>query len=55
MFPVEVEIPENLVESVAVSISPSSAQQFTIFVIALVEGNKAMYKPCHSFKVPTII
>ena len=40
-----------MIESVAVSITPSSHQMFTIFVIELVEGSKALYKPCATFKV----
>ena len=38
------------IQSVAVTISPGSYQHFTIFVIELLEGNKAMYKPCSKFE-----
>ena len=34
------------VQAVAVTITPGAFQKFTIFVIELLEGNKAMYKPC---------
>ena len=47
----QVQISRTVIESVAVSITPSSLQQFTIFVIELVEGSKALYKPCATFKV----
>ena len=30
--------------------SPGSYQHFTIFVVELLEGNKAMYKPCAKFE-----
>ena len=38
------------VGSVAITISPGSYQHFTIFVVELMEGNKAMYKPCSKFE-----
>eukprot|EP00094_Tigriopus_californicus_P008528 TCALIF_08219-PA protein Name:"Similar to Svep1 Sushi, von Willebrand factor type A, EGF and pentraxin domain-containing protein 1 (Mus musculus)" AED:0.27 eAED:0.27 QI:0/0.25/0.2/0.4/1/1/5/0/234 len=38
------------IQAVAVTISPGAYQQFTIFVIELLEGNKAMYKPCSKFE-----
>ena len=38
------------VGSVAITMSPGSYQHFTIFVVQLLEGNKAMYKPCAEFK-----
>lgn len=41
--------PSNI-EAVAVAISPGSFQKFTIFVIELLEGNKALYKPCSKFE-----
>ena len=47
----QVQISRTVIESVAVSITPSSHQMFTIFVIELVEGSKALYKPCATFKV----
>lgn len=37
------------VQSVAITISPGSYQKFTIFIIELLEGNKAMYQPCSKF------
>lgn len=37
------------VQSVAITLSPGSYQKFTIFIIQLLEGNKAMYKPCSKF------
>jgi len=46
----QTQIRDTVVESVAVAISPGSFQHFTIFVIELLEGNKALYKPCSSFK-----
>ena len=46
----QVQVEHTVIESVAVSITPSSHQQFTIFVIELV-GSKALYKPCATFKV----
>ena len=36
-------------QSVAITLSPGSYQKFTIFIIQLLEGNKAMYKPCSKF------
>ena len=39
------------VESVAVTINSDSFQHFTIFVIELLHGNKALYKPCSKFEV----
>ncbi len=45
--------PESLsprVGSVAITISPGSYQHFSIFVVELMEGNKAMYKPCSKFE-----
>ena len=44
------QVAHTVIESVAGSITPSSHQQFTIFVIELV-GSKALYKPCATFKV----
>ena len=38
------------VGAVAVTISPGTYQHFTIFVVELMEGNKAMYKPCAKFE-----
>ncbi len=38
------------VGSVAITISPGSYQHFAIFVVELMEGNKAMYKPCSTFE-----
>ena len=38
------------VGSVAITISPGSYQHFAIFVVELMEGNKAMYKPCSKFE-----
>ena len=32
------------------TMSPGSYQHFTIFVVELLEGNKAMYKPCAKFE-----
>ena len=46
----QIQIKNTVVDSVAVSISPGSFQHFTIFVIQLLEGSKALYKPCSSFK-----
>ena len=40
-----------MIESVAVSIAPSSHQEFTIFIIELTISGKALYKPCATFKV----
>merc|ERR1719245_134103 len=40
----------TMVESVTVTIRPGSSQHFTIFVIQLMEGNKALYKPCSVFE-----
>ena len=39
-----------VVESMAVILRPGSVHHFTIFVIELMEGNKALYKPCSAFK-----
>ncbi|XP_069182423.1 uncharacterized protein [Procambarus clarkii] len=36
--------------SVGVTISPGSMQEFTIYVIELLTDNKALYKPCTTFK-----
>ncbi|CAL4093332.1 unnamed protein product, partial [Meganyctiphanes norvegica] len=38
------------VMSVGVTISPGSNQEFTIYVIELLTDNKALYKPCRTFK-----
>ena len=38
------------VQAVSVTITPGAFQKFTIFVIELLEGNKAMYKPCSKFE-----
>ncbi|XP_066972236.1 LOW QUALITY PROTEIN: uncharacterized protein [Macrobrachium rosenbergii] len=38
------------VMSVGVTISPGSFQEFTIYVIELLTDNKALYKPCTTFK-----
>jgi hypothetical protein len=46
----QIQIKNTIVDSVAVAISPGSFQHFTIFVIELLEGSKALYKPCSSFK-----
>ena len=40
----------TVVHSVEVAITPGSHQHFTIFVIQLLEGSKAPYKPCSSFQ-----
>ena len=40
----------TVVESVTVTLSSDSPQHFTIFVIQLMEGNKALYKPCSVFE-----
>ena len=37
------------IESVAVTINSDTFQHFTIFVIELLEGSKALYKPCSTF------
>ena len=50
-FDDQVQLARTEIVSVAVSITPSSHQQFTIFVIELVEGSKALYKPCATFNV----
>ena len=50
-FVAQVQLARTEIVSVAVSITPSSHQQFTIFVIELVEGSKALYKPCATFNV----
>ena len=39
-----------VVESVAVTLIPGTVQHFTIFVIELMEGNKALYKPCSAYQ-----
>ena len=49
----QLQVQQTVIESVAVSITPSSHQQFTIFVIELV-GSKALYKPCATFKVRVV-
>ncbi|XP_063849030.1 LOW QUALITY PROTEIN: uncharacterized protein LOC135093582 [Scylla paramamosain] len=36
--------------TVGVTISPGSVQEFTIYVIELLTDNKALYKPCTTFK-----
>jgi len=46
----QIQVPKTLVDSVAVSISPGSFQHFTIFVIELLAGNKALYKPCATYQ-----
>ena len=33
-----------------VTLSPGSVQHFTVFVIQLMEGDKAAYKPCSGFQ-----
>ena len=39
-----------MVESVAVTLIPGTVQHFTIFIIELMEGNKALYKACSAFQ-----
>ena len=46
----QVKMDTVVVESVAVVLHPGSFQHFSIFVIELMEGNKAMYKPCSAFE-----
>jgi len=46
----QIQIEATVVQSVAVAISPGSFQHFTIFVIELMEGNKALYKPCATWR-----
>ena len=38
------------IEAVAVSTKSNSLQNFTIFVIELLEDDKALYKPCSTFE-----
>ena len=38
------------IEAIAVSMNSDTAQHFTIFVIELLEGAKALYKPCSKFE-----
>ena len=45
----KLKAPVNI-ESVAVTINSDTFQHFTIFVIELLPGNKALYKPCSSFQ-----
>jgi len=44
------QIKKTVVHSVEVAITPGSQQNFTIFVVQLLEGSKTVYKPCSSFK-----
>ena len=46
----QIQLKATVVQSVAVAISPGSFQHFTIFVIELMEGNKALYKPCATWR-----
>jgi len=46
----QTQIKNTVVHSVEVAITPGSHQHFTIFVIQLLEGSKALYKPCSSFQ-----
>ena len=46
----QVVMETTVVESVTVTLGPESPQHFTIFVIQLMEGNKALYKPCSVFE-----
>ena len=41
--------PANI-EAIAVSMNSEISQHFTIFVIELLEGRKALYKPCSIFE-----
>ena len=45
----KLKAPVNI-ESVAVTINSDTFQHFTIFVIELLEGSKALYKPCSKFE-----
>ena len=48
----QVELPGPVVvESVAITINSEAWQQFTIFVIELLESSKALYKPCSRYKL----
>ena len=49
-FQVEL-ISSTIVESVAITINSETFQHFTIFVIELLLGNTALYKPCSKFEV----
>ena len=49
-FPqVQLKAPVNI-EAIAVSMNSDTVQHFTIFVIELLEGAKALYKPCSKFE-----
>ena len=45
----ELKAPVNI-EAIAVSMNSETVQHFTIFVIELLEGTKALYKPCSKFE-----
>ena len=50
----QVQIKQTLVQQIGLVLPVNSYQHFSIFVIQLLEGNQAMYKPCSSFKNITI-
>ena len=44
------KISKRLVDTVVIFINSKTFQHFTIFIIQMLEGNKALYKPCATFK-----
>ena len=46
---VQLRAPVNI-EAIAVSMNSDTVQHFTIFVIELLQGTKALYKPCSKFE-----
>ena len=48
------QIPQAWIHSIALDLPINTWQHFSIFVIQLLEGNQAMYKPCTSFNNITL-
>ena len=46
----QVQIKQSRVNRIGLNLPQKTQQHFSIFVIQLLEGNQAMYKPCSSFK-----
>ena len=50
----QVQIKQSKVNKVGLNLPQNTRQHFSIFVIQLLEGNQAMYKPCSSFNDMTL-
>ena len=50
----QVQIKQSKVNKIGLNLPPKTQQHFSIFVIQLLEGNQAMFKPCSSFNDLTL-